>query len=156
MDEMEEEKKKIKEIKKNRLIHLGINCILYLFGIVLVKYIEDMYLRVFVSFVFLPIAFLINSIIYYSRMKIFDSKYLIRSVILFLLFLTIRFGKYGFAVLLLFIDFIDTLEFFNRLGNKKVVKLNSDSNIKEDKIDTTTKLVKNEDKNENEDKDKNN
>ena len=156
MDEMEEEKKKIKEIKKNRLIHLGINCILYLFGIVLVKYINNIQLGIYISFVFLPLALLVNLIIYFYRIKIFDYIYIVRSLILLAIFIIIRFGKYGLIPIFLFIYFIFTLEFLTEFKFVEIGKLNSDSNIKEDEIDTTTKLVKNEDKNENEDKDKNN
>lgn len=146
MNKNEEKNKKMKNINKDRLIHLGINCILYLFGIVFIKYIKDMQLKIYIPLVFLPIAFLINSIVYYLRIKMFDLIYIIRSVILLLLFLTIRFGKYPFVVLILFFDFIYTLDFLNSFRTKKIEKQKLGFNIKEDERDKTTKLLKDEDK----------
>lgn len=129
-------KKKVRKISqsklwKERLIHLGINLIIY-FSVFLIK---DTGSGMMILLVLIPMSIAINSLIYSLRVKYFDVLYALLTAILFIPFVFLVMNDSAWIYALVFLGISGLLNFVGSLISRGMHKQEVEEDLKEEIID---------------------
>lgn len=129
--------KKRNKIWVDRLIHLGINLLIFF----AVFFIRDTGSAMFLLLTLIPIVIAINSIVYSIRVKYFDIIYAILTGLMFIPFVLVKMNSSAMIYVLIYLAIAGGLNLLGAfiVGGKKALKMNLKKEFEENVKDVKEK-----------------